>query len=207
MPAKGVVMPLFRKKVDLFGILSEQSVKTLEGMYALEKYIQAPAEDLAKKVFDIEREADSVRRTLIDELNKTFATPIDREDLFDLSREIDDIIDYGKSTVDEMQLLEIKTNPHLVKMTGLLVKATLEIKDAVGRLKENPNISNEHALRAKKLENQIELTYRDALKDLFNGTDVVGMMKTREIYRHLSNAGDRVDGVANLISGIVVKTA
>lgn len=200
-------MSIFRKKVDFFQILSEQTAKTLEGMQALEEYMKNPNEELAKKVFDIERDADSVRRTLIDELNKTFVTPIDREDLFELSREIDDIIDYAKSTVDEMQLLEIKTSEHLVKMADLLVKATLEIKDAVGRLKENPNIANEHALRAKKLENQIELTYRDALKDLFNGADLVYMMKTREIYRHLSNAGDRVDGVADVIAGIVVKTA
>jgi len=167
--------------------------------------MKAPSELLVKKVFDLEREADNIRRTLIDELNKTFATPIDREDLFDLSRGIDDIIDYAKSTVDEMQLLEIKTSEYLTKMVGLLVKATLEIKDAVGRLKENPNISSEHALRAKKLENEIELVYRDAIKDLFKGTDVINMLKTREVYRHLSNAGDRVDQVANIISSIVVK--
>lgn len=200
-------MPIFRKKIDFFQLLVDQSIKTLEGMQALESYMRDPKEDLAKKVFDIERDADNLRRTLIDELNKTFVTPIDREDLFELSREVDDIIDYAKSTVDEMQLLEIKTSKYLVKMVSLLVRATLEIKDAVSRLKENPNIANEHALRAKKLENEIELTYRDALKDLFKGTDVVEMMKTREIYRHLSNAGDRVDDVANVISGIVVKMA
>jgi predicted phosphate transport protein (TIGR00153 family) len=198
-------MAFFRKKIDFFKILSEQAAKTLEGMQALEEYMKKPAEALVKDVFDLEREADSIRRTLIDELNKTFATPIDREDLFELSREIDDIIDYAKSTVDEMQLLEIKTSEHLVKMVGLLVKATLEIKDAVGRLKENPSIASEHALRAKKLENEIELVYRDAIKELFNGDDVICMLKTREIYRHLSNAGDRVDQVANVISGIVVK--
>ncbi|MCX5777558.1 MAG: DUF47 family protein [Candidatus Firestonebacteria bacterium] len=198
-------MAFFRKKIDFFKILSEQAAKTLEGMQALEEYMKNPAEALVKNVFDLEREADSIRRTLIDELNKTFATPIDREDLFELSREIDDIIDYAKSTVDEMQLLEIKTSEHLVKMVGLLVKATLEIKDAVGRLKENPSIASEHALRAKKLENEIELVYRDAIKELFNGDDVICMLKTREIYRHLSNAGDRVDQVANVISGIVVK--
>jgi len=200
-------MSIFRKKIDFFQILLEQSIKTLEGMKALEEYMKDPSEGLAKNVFDIEREADSVRRTLIDELNKTFATPIDREDLFELSREIDDIIDYAKSTVDEMQLLKIETNEHLVKMTGLLVNATLEIKDAISRLKGNPNIANEHAVRAKKLENEIELAYRAALKHLFEGTDVIKMMKTREIYRHLSNAGDRVDGVADLVAGIVVKMA
>jgi len=198
-------MSFFRKKIDFFNILTEQTDKTMEGMQALEEYMKNPSEELVKKVFDLEREADGIRRTLIDELNKTFATPIDREDLFELSREIDDIIDYAKSTVDEMQLLEIKSSEHLKKMVALLVKATLEIKDAVGRLKENPKIASEHALRAKKLENQIELVYRDAIKDLFDGTDVIYMLKTREILRHLSNAGDRVDQVANVISSIVVK--
>ena len=200
-------MPLFRKKIDFFKILGEQAEKTLQGMQTLDEYMKAPSEELLKKVFDQEREADGVRRILIDELNKTFATPIDREDLFELSREIDDIIDYAKSTVDEMQLLEIKPTEHMAKMTALLAKATLEIKDAVTHLENNPKIATEHSLRAKKLENEIELAYRGALKDLFDGKDVILMLKTREIYRHLSNAGDRVDHAANVIAGIVMKTS
>ena len=94
---------LFKPRQDKFlRMLIEQAAKTLEGMEALEDYMKNANEEAAKRVTRAEKEADEVRRILIDELLHTFITPIDREDIFALSRAIDDIIDYGYSTVDEM---------------------------------------------------------------------------------------------------------
>jgi hypothetical protein len=194
-----------KSKNDFFQILVNQANLTLEGIRSLEEYLKNPIEENVEKVRDLEKHSDEVRRILIDELNKTFATPIDREDIFALSGDIDDIIDYGKSTVDEMQIFEVKPDEHLLKMADILVKGTREVCDAVLRLEKNPNIASEHAVRAKKFENQMEHIYRDALVDLFKGKDVIYMLKMREIYRHLSNAADRCDEAANVIGNIVVK--
>jgi predicted phosphate transport protein (TIGR00153 family) len=202
---------LFKPRQDKFlRLLIEQAAKTLEGMEALEEYMKDDNEETAMRVTKIEKEADEVRRILIDELLHTFITPIDREDIFALSRAIDDIIDYGYTTVDEMEILDVDPNPHLQHMVSKLRKAAEEIHLGVLRLKDHPNVANDHAVRAKALENQVEQIYREAIADLFKGApknlkQVVKMLKLREIYRHLSNCADRGDEAANIIGDIVVK--
>jgi len=144
---------------------------------------------------------DEVRRILIDELNRSFITPIDREDIFALSLTIDDIIDYA--------MLEVESNSYLRRMVSLVREAAYEIYMGVVRLQDHPNVASDHAVRAKALENRVETVYREALAELFHGpTDidhVMEMLKLREIYRHLSNAADRGDEAANVIGDIVVK--
>ncbi|MFB0547034.1 MAG: DUF47 domain-containing protein [Anaerolineae bacterium] len=201
---------IFKSKGDRFmQLLTEQAAKTLEGMEALEEFMKDGDEEMARRVTQAEKDADEVRRILIDELNRTFVTPIDREDIFALSRAIDDIVDYGYSTVDEMVILDVSPNPYLQRMVSLLREGADEIYQGVLRLKDHPNVASEHAVRAKALENQVEGLYREAIADLFQGPKdvdhVVEMLKLRELYRHLSNAADRGDEAANLIGDIVVK--
>ena len=146
---------------------------------------------------------------MIDELNKTFVTPFDREDIFALSRTIDDVLDYGYSTVSEMEILKVETTSYMQRMSSLLRDAAYEILMAVERLQDHPGVANDHAQRAKALENRVEDVYREAIADLFSGAEdiahVVKMLKLREVYRHLSNAADRGDEAANVIADIVVK--
>lgn len=201
---------LFKPRQDKFlKLLTEQAEKTLEGMKALEEFMKDKSEEVAERLTLAEKEADELRRILIDELNRTFVTPIDREDIFSLSRAIDDIIDYGYSTVDEMMILDVEPNDYLQRMAFVLRKAAEEIHRGVLRLKEHPHVAAEHAVRAKALENQAESIYREAIADLFHMPQdvehIVHMLKMREIYRHLSNAADRGDEAANIIGDIVVK--
>ena len=92
---------------------------------------------------------------------------------------------------------------------SLLSDAAMEISRAVHRLSDHPSLANDHAVRAKALENRVEHVYREALAELFDTPkDIDGVMqilKLREIYRHLSNAADRGDEAANVIGDIVVK--
>ena len=204
------IRDLFKPREDKFmRVLVEQAAKTVEGMKLLEEFMEATDKEVAKRLVQVEKEADEVRRILIDELNRSFITPIDREDIFALSLTIDDIIDYGNSTVDEMVILEVESNPYLRRMVSLVREAAHEIYMGVLRLQDHPNVANDHAVRAMALENRVEHVYREALADLFHGpTDidhVMEMLKLREIYRHLSNAADRGDAAANVIGDIVVK--
>jgi len=166
-------------------------------------------EEVAKRVSKAEKEADEIRRILIDELNRTFVTPFDREDIFALSRAIDDVVDYGHTTVDEMLILDVKPNPYLRRMASLLREAAEEIYLAICRLEKHPNVANDHAVQAKALENRVERVYREAIAELFHGPEdlhhIMDMLKLRELYRHLSNAADRGDEAANVILNIVVK--
>jgi predicted phosphate transport protein (TIGR00153 family) len=205
-------MKLFKRKPDRFiELLVQQAEFTVKALDGLVSYMREPSEERATLVRQLEKEADEVRRILVDELNHTFITPLDREDLFALSRTIDDVLDYGYSTVTEMQILQVQPNDYLQRMASLLRDAAEEIRLAMLRLEDHPTIANDHAIRAKALENRMEGVYREAIAALFQGpedvTHVVKMLKLREIYRHLSNAADRGDEAANVITNVVVKIA
>ncbi len=201
----------FKKRQSIFiKLIHDQAALTLEGMEALKAYM---AEDstAADRLTATEKQADEARRILICELNKTFITPFDREDIFSLSRTIDDVLDYAYSTVSEMEVLKVKPTPFMLQIASLLRDAAYELLMAVDRLELHPEVANEHAQRAKTLENRVEGTYREALADLFSGAEdvkhVIKMLKSREVYRHLSNAADRGDEAANVVADIVVKIA
>jgi predicted phosphate transport protein (TIGR00153 family) len=200
----------FKPRPDKFvQLLIEQAEITLHGMDALESYMKKRSAKHASTVRQAEKDADEVRRILIDELNRTFVTPIDREDLFALSRAIDDVMDYADATVEEMEVLDVEPNDYLRRLVSLLQDAAEEIHLAMQRLKNNPGVASEHASRAKALENRVEQVYREAVADLFSGPEdihhVMEMLKLRELYRHLSNCADRGDEAANVIHDIVVK--
>jgi predicted phosphate transport protein (TIGR00153 family) len=204
------IREFFKPRQDKFlQLLVQQAEITLEGMNALESYMKKRSDKHAGTVAQAEKDADEVRRILIDDLNRTFVTPIDREDIFALSRAIDDVMDYAYSTVEEMQILDVEPNDYLRRLVSLLQDAAEELHLAMLRLKDNPGVASEHATRAKALENRVERVYREAVADLFSGPDdiqhVMEMLKLRELYRHLSNCADRGDEAANVVHDIVVK--
>lgn len=196
---------------NFLSMLQQQAQLTLRGFEALDEYVRTGDKAAAALVESLEREEDEIRRVLIDELNRTFVTPIDREDIFALSRAIDDVLDYGYTTVDEMQILGVEPNQYVQKMVALLKEAAEALYISVKQMNERPSVANEQAARAKYLENRVESLYREAIADLFRGindvSDVVYVLKMREVYRHLSNAADRGDEAANVIGDIVVKMA
>jgi len=201
---------LLRKREEVFHrLIQEQAALTLEALQLLVKYLESGAPELAEQLSIKEKEADECRRILIDELNRRFVTPFDREDIFALSRSIDDVVDYADSTVSEMVVLKVQPTPYMQRIATLLKDAAYEIHQAVLRLQKHPAVAIDHAQRAKALENRVEAVYREAIAALFSGPEdvhhVVEMLKLREVYRHLSNAADRGDEAANIISDIVVK--
>jgi len=203
---------LFKKRQNTFTkLIHEQAALTLAGLDALKAYMDGQNGPAAAELIKKEKEADEVRRILIFELNKTFITPFDREDIFALSRAIDDVLDYAYSTLNEMEILKVRPTPFMQRIASLLRDAAYELLQAVDRLEAHPGVANEHAQRAKAIENRIEDVYREALADLFSGVEdtkhIVKMLKQREVYRHLSNAADRGDEAANVVADIVVKIA
>ncbi len=192
-----------KREVDFYELLVEQSEKTLLGCKALVKYLDNTSDH--DEVSRLEQEADDIRRILIDEINQTFLTPMDREDIFTLSRAVDDVIDHAYNTVKEMEVFEVSANEFLIKMAELLVKGAEELTNAIKHLKKNPNVAIEYVVRAKRLENKMNDTFLAALNQLFAGNNVRQMLIYREIYRHFNRSADRVDEAANIISDIVVK--
>lgn len=207
---RGRVRKLFKRQPNRFIVrLAEQAAIVTSGTDALQTYMLKPSKKNAQRVRELEQNADEVRRILIDELNRTFVTPIDREDLFALSRAIDDILDYAYSTTNEMDILDVEPNNYLRSMAELLHHSAQEVYLAIQRLEDHPNVANNHAVRAKGLENTMDTLYAEALADLFNQPknlkDIITMLKLREIYRHMFHAVGSAELAANVISDIIIK--
>jgi uncharacterized protein len=189
-------------------LLSAQADLTVMALQALEKFGRQPTanNDFIEEIKEIERDGDAKRRILIDELAHTYATPFDREDLFALSRAIDDILDAANETAIELAIYKIEPPEGLHEMAGVLVEGARHIRASVGELLDHPGVAAEHAVRAKRSENRIDALYHQAVGRLFDsGGEISKILKSREIYRHLKNSADRIDQAADEISVIVIK--
>lgn len=192
-----------------YKLMIEQADYSVQATDMVLEYLEKPGKKRRKKTRQIEKAADDVRRRLVAELNNTFITPIDREDIHALSRNLDDVVDYAYTTTEELELFEIEPNDCLIQLASMVREGASELRMGMEHLKDNPELANEHAQRAKKIETNVERVYRQTLANLFvTPKDLEGVMeilKLREVYRHLSNAADRIDEAANILSDIVVK--
>lgn len=204
---------LFKPKPNKFMLmLVDQTAITVKGLDLLIHYLKKRSSNVAKQIVETEDQAEEMRRIMIEELMDTFITPFDREDIFALSRDFDDILHYSSTTVEEMEILDVTPTPQMQKMAELLCDAARELHMAVLRLQDKHYaVATEHANTARRIENQVETTYREAVAELFQEAKevkhVMTVLKVREIYRHLSNAADREDQAANVISDIILKIA
>lgn len=200
----------FRPRQYIFyDLLIEQAQYAVEATDMLLEYLEQPGQKRKKQSKKLEKQADEARRRLITELNHTFVTPFDREDINAMSRDLDDVVDYAYTTTEELLLFDLDANETLINLATLIQEGAVELHQAIIHLHKHPQASIQHAQRAKKVETTVEKVYRKALADLFVPPDdlagMVEILKRREVYRHLSNTADRIDEAANILSDIVMK--
>lgn len=196
---------LFSKGVDFYKLLQEHSDLALKGVQALAIYMTTGKDDDGDKVISIEKEADNKRKELIDELDSTFITPIEREDIYELSSAIDNILDYCETTVKEMEIYELSPTVELREMVDVILRGTELIAKSVYNLDKDKKVAMDCALKAKKLENEMESYYRKYLAKLIKSDDIKYILKMREIYRHLNNCADKMDLAGEILGHILVK--
>ncbi|MCB8985014.1 MAG: DUF47 family protein [Ardenticatenaceae bacterium] len=176
---------------------------------ALQAYLKKQTDKKSTHAWQLEKEADEVQRILVHELMDTFVTPIDREDIFSLSRALDNFIDYVYDTVEELEIFDLKAQEPVIIIADMLHEMATELHLALQRLIDHPGVAAEHARQVKSLENEVEDAYRHSLAELFQGpqdiNQVMEILKIREVLRHLSNAADQGDIAADTIMDIVVK--
>ena len=204
-------MPLFKRKTEniFIRLLRQQAAKVQEGLNGLLLFVTENSEQGAEILERCEKEGDELRRILIDELNDTFITPFDREDIYQLSLYLDDVLDYAYTTYLEIKELEVSPDKYLIKMVERVQEAADELLLAMERLDDNPKVALDHSRRTKHRENQVERIYREAIADLFSGPEdihhVMEMLRLREVYRHISNAADQADQAANVLGIVIMK--
>lgn len=194
-----------KNRVNFYQLLEEQSSYVVKAMELLNDYCDKGTEASADIVISIEEEADQTRRTLIETLNKTYITPIDREDLFHLSRLLDEIIDYIKTSVDEIRLFKIKPNEDLLRITETLVEMAGYIHEAIRNMAKDQTASKAAAYKVKHLENVMEGLTKGAYANIFESDDFKMIFKYNEIYRHLNHTADVADSAMDFLLDIFVK--
>jgi uncharacterized protein len=199
------------EKGKFVSMLIAQADKTIEGVRFLEANIEAVDERAVAALRRLAEEASELRRVLIDELHKTFITPLDREDIFNLSHCYDDMVTYALTTLEEMSILKVDADGHIRYMVRLVREEAEELQAAIVRLAHNPRVAGDHAREVRAKERKVEREYRTAIKELFAGaTDpaaLPALFYRREVYRHISNMSDRADSAANVFGMVVMKLA
>ena len=194
-----------KKRVNFFELLNSQCELMVKAMDVLAHYDEDVDLKQSEKITAIEHQADDVRKTLIESLNQSYITPIDREDLFHLSGQLDEIIDYAKTSIDEINLFRIKPNPDIQRITDMLYDMSEHITTAVKNIEKNPNISKEEAILVKKYENQVDALTKNAYATLFETDDFRTIFKYTEIFRHLNHTADVADSAMDFLLDILVK--
>ena len=161
-----------------------------------------------KKIHTIETEADKLVRDIFSELNRTFITPLDREDMQRVASKIDDTIDHIDGISARLQSYKITTAPpYALDMANELVKATKEVELMTSKLRniKNPSSMIEHCRKTSEIEHKVDDLYSAAITKLFESNDPIEIIKLKDIYEKLESASDRCVDVADVVEDIVLK--
>ena len=195
----------FPKMPDFFGMLVEQCRQVAKTTGLLVEFMENADHDIGKQIRKDEHEADRVKIHNLHTLNEAFSTPIDREDLYRAIMDLDEVVNYCKTTVSETEVLGLQPDKHCLEMAMHIKLGTDALLQGFSRLATAPAEAANDADAARKAERRVEKAYRRAIADLFQGDNYIHMFKQREIYRHLANAADRMAHCANTLHDIVVK--
>ncbi len=195
----------FPKTPNFFLLLAEQSHQVEHTVGLLVRFMESGDVAIGERIREDEHAADKVKVKNIHTLNEAFSTPIDREDIYRAITTLDEVINYCKDTVSEMDALGLKPDAVTLEMARLLHEGVVALRGGFENLGTQPAAAAENANAARKAERRVEKLYRKALAQLFQGDDYIHMFKRREIYRHLTNGAERMAACANTLHDIVVK--
>ncbi len=190
---------------DLFEEAAKNSVAAAE---LLSEYLDALPDkpELAKQISRIESDTDRVTHDIIQHLNATFVTPLEREDILQLASAGDDVVDLIDETADLIQLYKVEAPMEEAQgLCNLLVEATHQIQQAMPRLRTFDSIRH-YTVEVNRLENEADRLSRSAIAGLFEGgIDPMVVIRWKDIFERLEDAIDACEMVANILEGIVIK--
>ena len=161
-----------------------------------------------KKIHALETQADTLVRDIFYELNRTFITPLDREDMQRVASKIDDTIDHMDGIASRLYSYKITvTPPYSLDIAKELISATKEVEIMTSKLRniKNPSTMIEHCRKTGEIEHKIDDLYKLAMTELFDGNDAIQIIKLKDIYESLETASDRCVDVADVVEDIVLK--
>ena len=192
---------------DVVGMLQNQAAITVRGVDAFADWASG-ATARADDVRQAEHECDEMRRTLGDAVSQAFTTPLPPEDLFQLSRDLDRVINGAKNTVRESEAMEVPPDQASADMAVLLAEGVRHLQDAFNNLDQKSIApATEAADAAVKSQRNLERVYRQAARDLLVIDDISVVTARREFYRRISSISEDIVSVADRVWYCQVKEA
>jgi uncharacterized protein Yka (UPF0111/DUF47 family) len=200
IPQDRIFFDLFEKQV---GIVKESSVQ----LVALTENFTGVSEK-RHSIEMLEHEGDQVTHDIYEQLNRTFITPLDPEEISGLASALDDVLDYIDGSAEKMLFYGIShTDSHIVELAKLIHLSAIELEGAVKGIRaiRNPKYIEERCIEVNRLENLADDVLAHALMDLFKTNDAISIIKYKDIYEHLESATDCCEDVANVLSDIAIR--
>ena len=203
-------IPREQKFFDLFEKSAHNMVKTaqvLKGMVDTWENVKKSVDEIA----DLEHEGDTIIHQIMAQLNRTFVTPFDREDIAMLAHSLDDVTDFIFAAATRMLIYKIDhSTPRAKELADIIVQAALEVERAIPQLRHRTELKKmlPRCVEINRLENVADEVFRSAQAELFDSTtDMAQVIKWREIYEHMETATDRCEDVSNVLEGVALKYA
>ena len=201
------LIPRETRFYDDFVTMAEQirrGATLLDAMLAPER----PIWDKADEIKEVEHQCDNLTHQIIQRLHRTFVTPLDREDIFELARSLDDVMDAIDATAALVRLYQIEhVRPDARVLAGIISASVDQLVMALKALEKKVGVA-EPAVEINRLENEADRAHHAGMRRLFEEErDPVAIIKWKEILDFLEDATDRCEDVANVLEGVVVKHA
>src|SRR5215471_17749028 len=212
MATKGaaVAFRLIPKEERFYDDFSAMAEQIRVGAELLDQMLQPdrPLWDKADEIKEIEHKCDFLTHEIIQRLNRTFVTPLDREDIYTLARSLDDVMDAIDASATILRLYQIEAvRPGARELANLVRQSAEQVVLAMTALEKRKGVA-EHAVEINRLENEADRAHQAAVRSLFQEEkDAVSIIKWKEIFDFLEQATDRCEDVANTLEGVVVKHA
>jgi predicted phosphate transport protein (TIGR00153 family) len=201
------LLPRDRTFFDLF---IEAGKNTVHASRLLDRMMNSWPEDqgLTREVLLAEQEGDRITHDIVKRLNSTFVTPIDREDIYGLATQMDDVVDYTEEAADLLGLYQIEAPMAQAQaLTKVLVAACEQLAEGLEHLPEFKDL-DKYWIEIHRLENEGDRISRDAVASLFsNGIDPMVVIRWKDMFAVLENAIDATETAAQIIEGIVIKNS
>jgi len=202
-------MRLLPREEEFFDLFVEVANRNKEAAQRLRQLFEAPPDRRAvhvQAIKQLEHEADQVTHEVVNRLDRTFITPIDREDIHLLASDLDDVIDRIDGTARRAQIFRLGKAPEgIAELCDVIHRITSEIAQAVAKLRGKDDVM-QHCIEAKRLEEEGDALYHQMLGRLFDQEkDPIAILKWKEIYDNLETTIDEAEDVANDIESIILK--
>jgi predicted phosphate transport protein (TIGR00153 family) len=206
-----VKIPLIPREHKFFDLFEESAKNISVAARALKEMLDTWQfiDSRVAEITEMEHRGDTITHEIISVLHRTFVTPFDREDIALLAHTMDDIIDFIHAAADSMFIYKISGASQRAKeLADVIVQATAVMEKAMTGLRKKSEFPKmlEGCVEMNRLENVADRIYRAAIAELFDNTsDIVQIIKWREIYEHMESATDRCEDVANVLEGVALK--